>query len=418
MYASDASVQRDALTVTQLNTLVHDVIESCDIFSHIAVRGEISNFVRHRSGHLYFSLKDEGGLVRAVMFRSAASRLAFPPENGMKVVVYASLTTYIKDGQYQLTVTAMEPDGIGALYIAFEERKRRLAAEGLFDQSRKRPLPKIPSRIGVITSPTGAAVRDIIRILGRRFPFAEVVLFPALVQGEGAAQTLIRGLAVFNTSHPVDLIIIGRGGGSAEDLWQFNDEELARAVAASEIPVISAVGHESDFTICDFVADVRAATPSAAAELAVPEMRELKRRFANVTDRMALLCERRVKRERERLSLLANRRFFTDPESLYRQKRLRLDSAATALSYATERLLQGARASFDEAAAKLNALSPLAILTRGYAVALDGKRLLRRAEDIPVGTAFRLRLADGEIAAKRIPDISDTERSSEYEPNT
>ncbi len=398
---------RSALTVTELNTLVHDVIESNDVFSQIAVRGEISNFVHHRSGHMYFSLKDEGSLVRAVMFRLAASRLAFTPQNGMKVVVYASLTTYIRDGQYQLTVTAMEPDGVGALYIAFEERRRRLAAEGLFDPARKKPIPKIPARVGVITSPTGAAIRDIIRILGRRFPFAEVLLYPAQVQGEGAAQTLIAGLSHFATAQSVDVIILGRGGGSAEDLWEFNDEALARAVAASPVPVISAVGHERDFTICDFVADLRAATPSAAAELAVPEGTELVRRFHNLTDRMALLCEAKIKAGKQRLEALASRKIFTTPDGLYREQRQTLDTYARAMEIALTRRLDALRAAFDTASAQLNALSPLAILTRGYAVASYDGRVVRTTKEIPSGAAFLLRFADGEIGARRIENEKD-----------
>lgn len=399
---------RDALTVTELNTLVHDVLESNDIFSAIAVRGEISNFVHHRSGHMYFSLKDEGSLVRSVMFRSAASRLAFRPENGMKVIVYASLTTYVKDGQYQLLVTHMEPDGIGALYIAFEALRRRLEAEGLFDPARKRPIPKIPSRIGVITSPTGAAVKDIIRILGRRFPYAEVLLFPAQVQGSGAAESLIAGLSYFSDTKSVDVIILGRGGGSAEDLWEFNNEALARAVAASPIPVISAVGHESDFTICDFVADVRAATPSAAAELAVPESTELVRRFHNVTDRLALLCKQRIDTERERLRGLAQRRLFSDPSMLYHEKHLRLDALSDKLENAQGKLLSALRSRFEALTGTLHALSPLAILSRGYSVALVEDRVARKTEDLPVGAPFTLRLSDGEITAKRIPsDRSD-----------
>ncbi len=399
---TDETGLRSALTVTELNTLVHDVIESNDIFSAIAVRGEISNFVHHRSGHMYFSLKDEGSLVRAVMFRSAASRLPFRPENGMRVIVYASLTTYVQGGQYQLTVTAMEPDGIGALYIAFEERRRRLAAEGLFDEARKRPLPKIPSRIGVITSPTGAAIRDVIRILGRRFPYAEVVLFPAQVQGNGAAKSLIAGLSCFAERGDVDVIILGRGGGSAEDLWEFNDEDLARAVAASPIPVISAVGHESDFTICDFVADKRAATPSAAAELAVPDSAELVRRFHNVTDRLADLCQKRIALGKEKLQSLARRRALNDPEALYREKHLRLDALASSLEHAVDRRITAARAGYETLVGKLNALSPLAILTRGYAVAsLEGK-VVKETKELPEDAAFDLRLSDGSIKAKRI----------------
>ncbi len=397
----DAGFGREALTVTELNTLVHDVIESNDIFSQIAVRGELSNFVHHRSGHMYFSLKDEGSLVRAVMFRFAASRLAFTPQNGMKVVVYASLTTYIKDGQYQLTVTHMEPDGVGALYIAFEERRRRLAAEGLFDPARKRPLPKIPSRVGVITSPTGAAVRDIIRILGRRFPFAEVLLYPAQVQGEGAAESLIAGLAHFAESKNVDVIILGRGGGSAEDLWEFNDEALARAVAASPIPVISAVGHESDFTICDFVADVRAATPSMAAELAVPESTELVRRFRNVTERLEMLCRHKIASGNEKLRALASRRLFTDPAGLYRQQRQTLDILSRALETSLDKRLGTERSTFETLAARLNALSPLSVLTRGYAVATREGRVIRSVSEVDDGMPFSLRLSDGEITVKK-----------------
>ena len=397
----DAGFGREALTVTELNTLVHDVIESNDIFSQIAVRGELSNFVHHRSGHMYFSLKDEGSLVRAVMFRFAASRLAFTPQNGMKVVVYASLTTYIKDGQYQLTVTHMEPDGVGALYIAFEERRRRLAAEGLFDPARKRPLPKIPSRVGVITSPTGAAVRDISRILGRRFPFAEVLLYPAQVQGEGAAASLIAGLTHFAESKNVDVIILGRGGGSAEDLWEFNDEALARAVAASPIPVISAVGHESDFTICDFVADVRAATPSMAAELAVPESTELVRRFRNVTERLEMLCRHKIASGNEKLRALASRRLFTDPAGLYRQQRQTLDILSRALETSLDKRLGTERSTFETLAARLNALSPLSVLTRGYAVATREGRVIRSVSEVDDGMPFSLRLSDGEITAKK-----------------
>ena len=365
---ADVSYGRDALTVTELNTLVHDVLESNDIFSQIAVRGEISNFVHHRSGHMYFSLKDEGSLVRAVMFRFAASHLAFTPANGMKVVVYASLTTYIKDGQYQLTVTHMEPDGIGALYIAFEERRRRLAAEGLFDPARKRPL----------------------------------LLYPAKVQGEGAAESLIAGLSHFAKERNVDVIILGRGGGSAEDLWEFNDEGLARAVAASPIPVISAVGHESDFTICDFVADVRAATPSMAAELAVPESAELIRRFRNVTDRMETLCLHKIRSGNEKLKALASRRLFTDPQGLYRQQRQTLDMTAKALEAAIDKKLGLGRSQFETLAASLDALSPLSVLTRGYAVATREGRVLRSVRDVSDGSPFSLRLSDGEITAKKL----------------
>jgi exodeoxyribonuclease VII large subunit len=254
----------------------------------------------------------------------------------------------------------------------------------------------------VITSPTGAAIRDIIRILGRRFPFAEVVLFPAQVQGTGAAATMIAGLRYFADARNADVIILGRGGGSAEDLWEFNDEDLARAVAASPIPVISAVGHESDFTICDFVADVRAATPSAAAELAVPDSAELVRRFRNVTDRMALLCKRKITSERERLSGLSSRRIFSDPTGLYREKHLRLDALSSSLEHTACAKLRLMQTDLSVFAGKLNALNPLAILARGYAVASVDGRVVKRVADIAEDQSFRLRLSDGEISAKRM----------------
>ena len=259
------------LTVTQLNEYIKSKIDSDKTLQNIWIKGEISNFVHHKTGHLYFTVKDENSLVRSLMFASSAAKLPFKPENGMKVILHGRVASYIRDGIYNFYADSMEPDGIGALYIAYEQLKKRLEAEGLFRTENKKPLPKIPSRVGVITSPTGAAVRDIIHVISRRFPFAKIIVYPALVQGEGAPPQLIAGLRYFNESHSADVIILGRGGGSIEDLWAFNNEQLAREVAASRIPVISAVGHETDFTICDFVADRRAPTPSAAAEIAVPE---------------------------------------------------------------------------------------------------------------------------------------------------
>ena len=307
-------MERRIITVSELNEYIKMVLEHDELLMRIFVKGEISNFTNHyKTGHFYFSLKDEGGTVRAVMFRGSAARLKFMPENGMRVIVGGRVGVFPRDGQYQIYAETMEPDGIGALYIAYEQLKKKLEAEGLFDASKKKPLPKIPTRIGVITSPTGAAIRDIIHILGRRFPLARVILYPALVQGEGAAPDLVRGLDYFNQMGNVDVIIIGRGGGSLEDLWAFNDETLARHVAASRIPVISAVGHETDFTLCDFAASRRAPTPSAAAEIAVPETEELARKLANVTSRIELLLEGRLKLYRERLARAAGARVLKDP---------------------------------------------------------------------------------------------------------
>lgn len=393
--------KREALTVTQLNTLVHDVIESADVFSAIAVRGEISNLVKHRSGHFYFSLKDEGSLLRALMFRSDTLSLSFEPENGMNVILYGSLGTYVKDGSYRFLAKRMEPDGVGALHLAFEKLKRRLAEEGLFDPAHKKPIPKIPSSVGVITSPTGAAVRDLIQVLGRRFPFAKVTLFPAQVQGIGAHKTLIEGIKTFDMRGDVDLIIIGRGGGSAEDLWEFNNEDLARAIFACGIPVISAVGHETDFTICDFVADLRAPTPSAAAELAVPETEALKHRFFNVVDRLCTLYMRKHDAAKKHVRSLGERPVLTDAQAYLRYPRQSLAHAGERLFYTYTQLLASKRGQLEKNTASLDALSPLAILSRGYAIASKDGRVIRKTDDLQNGEKFDLRLKDGTITAQR-----------------
>lgn len=405
------TTEQKALTVTALNTLIRDMMEGSDLLSHIAVRGEISNFVHHRSGHLYFSLKDDGALVRAVMFRSAASRLRFAPENGMKVVLYGSVTTYIKDGQYQLYATAMEPDGVGALYLAVEQLKKKLSAEGLFDPARKRPLPKIPSRIGIITSPTGAAIRDMIHILGRRFPFAQVYLYPALVQGADAPASLIEGLHYFAREKKADVLIIGRGGGSAEDLFAFQNEALARAVAASPIPVVSAVGHETDFTICDLVADLRAPTPSAAAELVAPEWDKLRQKFLNVIDRMALLCRNHLERQKGNVDRLASSRTLKDPAAVLRQKEMQLLHATEALGSASGHRMAQFRAQIAQTAAHLQALDPLSVLSRGYAVATYEGHALRTVEQLSPGAQMQVRLRDGDVTAEvtKISKITDKE---------
>ena len=264
----DNAPRIEALTVTALNEYIKTLLDTDDVLAAVAVRGEISNFKNHyQTGHFYFTLKDSGGCIAAVMFRSYASRLKFVPSDGMKAVLFGHVSSYVKSGQYQIYVTDMIPDGAGALYLRFEQLKERLGAEGLFDASRKRPIPKYPERIGVVTSPTGAAIQDILNILGRRFPYAAVTLYPALVQGEGAEASVVAGIEYFNgldKNDAPDVLIIGRGGGSIEDLWAFNGEKLARTIAASRIPVISAVGHETDFTIADLAADLRAPTPSAA----------------------------------------------------------------------------------------------------------------------------------------------------------
>lgn len=385
-----------SITVTELNTYVKGLFDNDLFLNRVSVKGEISNFTNHRSGHLYFSLKDEGGLIRSVMFRSAASRLAFVPEDGMKVIAKGTVSAFVRDGQYQLYVTSMEPDGVGALYLKFEQLKKKLAAEGLFDESRKKPIPKIPSAIGVITSPTGAAIRDIVQILGRRFPFARVYLYPALVQGPDAPASLIAGLRFFEKRGGVDTLIIGRGGGSMEDLWAFNDEALARTVAASRLPVISAVGHEVDFTICDFVADKRAPTPSAAAELAVPETGELMHKFDNIVGRTQLLLSRAIERQRQTVRLLSERRIFAEPERMLDEKRMTLDKTSDTMVNLISRRIDASRAKMEAYAGKVNALSPLQVFSRGYAMAENGAGdVLSSVHDVSAGDALRVRLKDG-----------------------
>ena len=398
---------RDALTVSRLNEYIHALLASDTMLTDLTVRGEISNFVAHRSGHCYFSLKDEGALIRAVMFRTAASRLRFRPETGMKVLVRGHVSVYERDGQYQLYVSDMEPDGIGSLYLAFEERKRRLEAEGLFDAARKRPLPRYPSRIGVITSPTGAAIRDILHILARRYPSAEVLLYPALVQGEEAPLTMISGLRWFNSHRAADVLIVGRGGGSFEDLFAFQDEGLAREIAASEIPVISAVGHETDFSISDFVADLRAPTPSAAAELAVPDIEDLAERIAQMRVRMRTGLRTTVAHRREKLLHLASRPIFRRADRLF-------DGHKTHLIHRTENLFRAVGtitaegyARLGELGGKLDALSPLSVLSRGYAVAYDkAGGIISSVEELSCGDRLTVRFLDGCVIG-RIEEINE-----------
>lgn len=394
------AVERTILTVTQLNEYIKGKIDSDKFLSSIWLKGEISNFVHHKTGHFYFTLKDEGSLVRSLMFHSSASKLMFRPENGMKVVVHGRVASYIRDGIYNFYIDSMEPDGIGALYIAYEQLKKKLEAEGLFRQERKKTLPKIPTKIGVITSPTGAAIRDIINVISRRFSYAKIVLYPSLVQGDGAAPQLIQGIRYFNDTETADVIIIGRGGGSIEDLWAFNNEQLARAVAGSRIPVISAVGHETDFTICDFVADKRAPTPSAAAELAVPETEELKRKIGNITGRMATLLEASLRVKRKSVESLASSKVIRNPIYILDEKKTRLLMESTKFENATQRILIDKRAMFEKTASKLEALNPLAVLLRGYsAVFSENGNLVKSTEDVSVGDCVTMRTSDGTISA-------------------
>lgn len=389
----------EVISVAQLNHYVKTLLEGDPNLAAVHVCGEISNFTHHyQSGHMYMTLKDEGAAVRAVMFKWSASKLQFRPEDGMRVIVRARVSLYENTGGYQIYIEEMQPDGVGALQVAFEQLKKKLAGEGLFDESRKQPLPKYPNRVGVITSPTGAAVRDILNVLGRRYPLADVVFCPVLVQGEGAAPSIVDAIRRFNAVDAADLLIVGRGGGSIEDLWAFNEEIVARAVAESTIPVISAVGHETDFTICDFVADLRAPTPSAAAELAVPDAGRLLSFMDNVRARLSTATRNTISGASARLNLLREKRCLSAPRYYTDEQAMRLDLLTRRFAGAARQQLGAADRRLSATAAKLDALSPLKVLGRGYSIGYtaDGE-VLSSVSRIQVGDTLRLRLSDGTI---------------------
>ena len=389
----------DAFTVSELNNYIKNIFENNRTLSSVTVRGEISNFTNHRSGHLYFSLKDADGQIRAVMFKSRAMTLKFMPESGMKVIIHGSVTVYPRDGSYQIYVSSMQPDGIGALYLAYEQLKEKLLAEGLFDEEHKQPIPQFPRRIGVITSPTGAAVRDIINVSGRRYPNAELFIYPALVQGEGAEQSLISALDYLDKSRLCDVIIIGRGGGSIEDLWAFNSEALARRIFDASVPIISAVGHETDFTICDFVADMRAPTPSAAAELAVPDRKELLMRIDSYNERVHSALILRIERSRERLDALIQRTAPHRMQELIQLKRDEVQACSDKANSSMFLLLDKYREALAREVAKVNAMNPLSVLSRGYSVAENENGVVKSVDDLRVGDKVRLIFADGSVYA-------------------
>ena len=391
--------ERQTLSVTQLNEYLKMVLDGDRVLSNVYVRGEISNFKLYSSGHAYFTLKDDAGQLKSVMFRSYSSRLIFKPEDGMRVIAHGRVSVYESSGQYQLYVDDMQPDGAGSLAMRFEQLKRKLAAEGLFEESRKLPLPPMPWRIGVITSPSGAAVHDIINVLGRRFPAAQMILYPSEVQGAQAPAQLISGVEFFSMTGLVDVIILGRGGGSAEDLWAFNDENLARAVASCAIPVISAVGHESDFTICDFVADRRAPTPSAAAEIAVPDMGEILRGFASLKVGLQTSMQKRITQEKRFLEQLTASRVFSRPEQMLDNFRVRLDECEANLNRTVNQALLQKRQNTAALAGKLQALNPLSILSRGYATVSKDGVALTSIKQIHDNDTLDIRMSDGSVRA-------------------
>lgn len=387
---------RTVVTVTELNEYIKSLLDEDPLLRRIAVKGEISNYRPNSSGHIYFTLKDEGGAVRCVMFRSAAQKLKFAVENGMKVIAVGGVSSFVRDGQYQLYLTGLTPDGIGDLYAAFEQLKQRLSAEGLFDPARKKPIPRYPRLIAIVTSPTGAAIRDMLRILKKRFPIARVLVVPVKVQGDGAAEEIAAAISYLNTKRYIDVIITGRGGGSIEDLWCFNEEIVARAIAASRIPVVSAVGHEPDFTIADFAADLRAATPSNAAELVTPDAAELALRLDERQTALIRLINARVDTLQKRLDAISEKRVYASPQGYIDEKRMSLDYLSERFRSVGEKLLTEQSHRLANAAARLDAMSPLKVLGRGYAIALreDGGAV-RSGGVLRAGEELRLRFASG-----------------------
>lgn len=392
-------MRSEPLTVTELTRHVARLIRGDELLAGCTVRGELSNYRLYASGHHYFTLKDSGAELPCVMFRGDAVQLRFEPADGQRVRVSGRIEVYEKRGQYQMYVHAMQHDGLGALYEAYERLRAKLAEEGLFDEARKRPLPAYPARIAVITSPDGAAVRDMLRVLRQRWPGVRILLVPATVQGATAAASLVDGLRLANAVGDVDLILIGRGGGSIEDLWAFNEEPVARAIAASRVPVISAVGHESDVTIADFVADLRAATPTHAAELAVPDQEAVSRHVAQLGSRLASGLRQRLAVAKMRLEATGARRCLATPHWVIEQRAQRVDELSVGMGRAlVQRLGDGTRR-LEQAAAKLQALSPEAVLGRGYAILTraDDGRVVRSPAQVRAGEHARVRVAGGTL---------------------
>lgn len=390
--------ERIILSVTQVNLYIKEKLENDVFMSNVTVKGEISNIKIHSSGHIYMSLKDEKGVIRAVMFRGNASKLAFKPDNGMKVVASGRISVYERDGNYQLYIDSMKQEGIGDLHIAFEKLKIQLSEEGLFDPKYKKPLPKYPKKVGVVTAPTGAAIRDIINVLTRRFSYSDVLLYPVLVQGENSAESIVSAIEWFNENKAADVLIIGRGGGSIEDLWSFNEEIVARAIFKSEIPIVSAVGHEIDFTISDFVSDLRAPTPSAAAELVVPDERELISKFDNVLKRIKLCSSKILDNKRLNLKFYAEKNVLTNPESMINNQKIYLDSLYKSFENSISKITEAKKKELSVLVSKLDGLSPLGTLSRGFSVTKDEKgNVLRSVKQVKKGDLLKVTLTDGEI---------------------
>ena len=393
-------MEQQILSVSQINAYIQSLMDSDGLLAGLAVRGEISNYKMYPSGHHYFTLKDEGGALKCVMFRGSATKLKFRPENGMQVIAMGRITVYPRDGAYQLYCTAMALDGVGDLYAAFEQLKKKLSAQGLFAPEHKKPLPPYPGTIGIITSSAGAALHDMLRILRKRYPLTRVRLLPVRVQGAEAPGEIAAAIAYADHYKLADLLIVGRGGGSIEDLWAFNDEQVARAIYHCSIPVISAVGHEPDFTISDFVADLRAATPSNAAELAVPDQDALRQTLDSATSAMASALWRQIQAARNHLKLLSDSPAMKSPEAYLEQRQKALAYLQARLVAAQEKGLSVAKQRFYTQAAKLEAMSPLKVLLRGYAMVQDdSQQVVRSVSQVKENDRISISVSDGSIEA-------------------
>ena len=391
---------KEVLSISQLNEYIRGKLDADPLLNQIAVRGEISNYKMYPSGHHYFSLKDESSVLKCVMFKGNAMRLRFRPENGMKVIAMGKVSVFPRDGAYQLYCSALAMDGIGDLYAAFEALKKKLSAEGLFDPAHKQPLPRYPGTIGIITSSAGAAVHDMLRILNKRYPLTQVRLLPVRVQGAEAPGEIAAAIGYANHYQLADLLIVGRGGGSIEDLWAFNDERVAYAIYESRIPIISAVGHEPDVTISDYVADLRAATPSNAAELEVPDMNALQQNLDAMSGSMAAALARQLKASRQRLEMLANRPSMQKPTGYLELKEKALELLKNRLVSAQTQMLNRERHRYVASVSKLDAMSPLKVLTRGYAYAqTEDGTVLKSVDQVEAGQQITVSLSDGRLSA-------------------
>ena len=391
---------QNVLSITQLNEYIRGRMDSDPLLAQVAVRGEISNYKQYPSGHHYFTLKDEGSALRCVMFKGNAMRLRFRPENGMKIIAMGKVSVYPRDGAYQLYCTAMTMDGVGDLYAAFEQLKKKLAAQGLFDPAHKKPLPRYPGTIGIITSSAGAAVHDMLRILRKRYPLSRVRLLPVRVQGAEAPGEIAAAIGYANHYHLADLLIVGRGGGSIEDLWAFNDEQVAYAIYHSEIPVISAVGHEPDVTISDYVADLRAATPSNAAELAVPDQDALRQSLDAMSNAMASSLSRQVKAARQHLMVLSASKALQSPTGYLEQRNQSVELLKNRMIAVQNQNITRAKQRYIAQISKLEAMSPLKVLTRGYSmVQTERGEVVRSVSQVSLGERIRVRLSDGTLSA-------------------